>query len=331
MYVMYEEQCRDLSRTPIKKWLYEEIFQTELNLSFHHPKKDLCDLCEKYKVTEETDELKKQYESYMQRKEESRLHKSNDKKNAQSDPSHVLVTFDREKVFSCWAKQKNCINAGMFLQFLANQSTTIETITQKFMESGHSQMEVDTVHSTVERLGSVNKVYSPHDWYAIVQSWRSSQPYEVIEMTFKDFKDHKTPSLALFKNKNKADDDFQNSKRQLSLDSRPEKREATPGSHFTKWPPPTTSGRANCGKALSIDAGLSASQFKEFVRGQFPALVFESHELTPGQTFSELNTPKHDDKHGHECEPFSVGSPAQLSGNDTAHKQFGPFEKSGPE
>ncbi|ELT91771.1 hypothetical protein CAPTEDRAFT_194689 [Capitella teleta] len=31
-------------------------------------------------------------------------------------------------------------------------------------------------------------------------------------------------------------------------------------------------GRANGGKALSIDAGISASQFEEFVRGQFPAL-----------------------------------------------------------
>ncbi|ELT87974.1 hypothetical protein CAPTEDRAFT_209590 [Capitella teleta] len=67
-------------------------------------------------------------------------------------------------------------------------------------------------------------------------------------------------------------------------------------------------GRANGGKALSIDAGLSASQFEEFVRGQFPALG----QSSPLQSMATTSTAT-------KAAPFFVGSPAQLSANDTAH------------
>ena len=36
------------------------------------------------------------------------------------------------------------------------------------MESGHSQMECDSVHSTIERALKTQDVYNPGDYYSIV-------------------------------------------------------------------------------------------------------------------------------------------------------------------
>ena len=74
------------------------------------------------------------------------------------------------------------------------------------MESGHSHMEVDCVHSTVERAGAANKIYTPFDWFTVVRSCRPQQPYNVIELEHQDFFDHKKASSAMMKNKNQADD-----------------------------------------------------------------------------------------------------------------------------
>ncbi|ELU17882.1 hypothetical protein CAPTEDRAFT_211095, partial [Capitella teleta] len=95
-------------------------------------------------------------------------------------------------------------------------------------------------------------------------------------------------------------------------------------------------GRANGRKALSIDAGLFASQFKEFVWWQFPALgqvaikymqaiggrnlLTKMQGKTPRELRDEgLKKAQHSKtKTSTEAAPFFVGSPAQLSRNDTA-------------
>ncbi|ELU13042.1 hypothetical protein CAPTEDRAFT_203816 [Capitella teleta] len=103
-------------------------------------------------------------------------------------------------------QNRNQINAAMFLMYL-KKHPSVHTIDQKFMESGHSQMEVDCVHSTVERMGRTNKIHSPFDWYTIVRSCRPQQPYNVIEMEHADFQDHKKVSSSVIKNRNKVADE----------------------------------------------------------------------------------------------------------------------------
>ncbi len=49
MYYMYEEKCREQNEIPVKLSMYRRVFNTEFNLGFHRPKKDLCAKCEKYK------------------------------------------------------------------------------------------------------------------------------------------------------------------------------------------------------------------------------------------------------------------------------------------
>ena len=57
MYNLYKEKCINKNVEPVKKSMYYHIFSTEFNLGFHIPKKDRCDLCEKFKVAENTDTM----------------------------------------------------------------------------------------------------------------------------------------------------------------------------------------------------------------------------------------------------------------------------------
>ena len=57
MYNLYKEKCINENVEPVKKSMYYHIFSTEFNLGFHIPKNDRCDLCEKFKVAENTDTM----------------------------------------------------------------------------------------------------------------------------------------------------------------------------------------------------------------------------------------------------------------------------------
>lgn len=63
-------------------------------------------------------------------------------------------------------------------------------------------MEFDSVHSTVERMGATNKMYSPYDWYTVARACRRDHSYELVEMAYHNFKDYKKSSKDMIKNKN---------------------------------------------------------------------------------------------------------------------------------
>ena len=46
MYDLYKEKCIEV--LPLKHSMYRNIFCNEYNLSFHHPKKDPCETCNKF-------------------------------------------------------------------------------------------------------------------------------------------------------------------------------------------------------------------------------------------------------------------------------------------
>ena len=48
MYELYKSWCREKKLDPAKKWLYSNIFNFEFNLGFLKPKRDQCDVCERY-------------------------------------------------------------------------------------------------------------------------------------------------------------------------------------------------------------------------------------------------------------------------------------------
>lgn len=102
-------------------------------------------------------------------------------------------------------QNRNVINAAMFLR--AVNEFPIKIINQKFMESGHSEMECDSVHSVIERRGAKVDIFTPDGWYSVAKTAKMSEPYyKVIEMDYSDFINFKNYSKMLIKNKNKSED-----------------------------------------------------------------------------------------------------------------------------
>lgn len=62
-------------------------------------------------------------------------------------------------------------------------------IHHKFMRTGHSHMEVDTVHAAIERAKKRTTVdiETPRDWFVFISAIRRSVPFEVIDMEQRDF------------------------------------------------------------------------------------------------------------------------------------------------
>ena len=94
----YNEKCINENVEPLKKSMYYHIFSTEFNLGFHIPKKDRCDLCEKFKVAENTDtmfeKLREDFERHQDFKKEMRDIRAKEKK----DKNVPVLLFDLQNV-----------------------------------------------------------------------------------------------------------------------------------------------------------------------------------------------------------------------------------------
>nr|CAI5861067.1 unnamed protein product [Callosobruchus analis] len=103
MYCLYLEYCKDNNITNIStESIYRQIFNTEFNLSFFIPKKDLCDTCHNFEnlPVEKKSEMEEEYQQHLRNKELSRQIKNNDKESARSNPLQVSVVFDLQQVLS---------------------------------------------------------------------------------------------------------------------------------------------------------------------------------------------------------------------------------------
>lgn len=80
---------------------YTDIFN-EFNYSFHKPKKDLCDVCERYKNLNIADqeEEKDLYSEHVQNKTIARGKKNVDKERSIKDKEFCVAVFDLEKVLN---------------------------------------------------------------------------------------------------------------------------------------------------------------------------------------------------------------------------------------
>lgn len=100
-------------------------------------------------------------------------------------------------------QNRNTIVSAMFIRALSFFDN-LKVINQKFMESGHSEMECDSVHSTIENRGRKINIFIPDQWYTVARTAKVSRPaYIVKEMDYTEFKDFKRYSQKLIINKNK--------------------------------------------------------------------------------------------------------------------------------
>lgn len=78
------------------------------------------------------------------------------------------------------------------LLFAVNKKTNLDLIDLKFMESGHSYLECDSMHATIERKSKHKNIYTTREWALLISTARlNPRPYQVNVMSYNDFYDLK--------------------------------------------------------------------------------------------------------------------------------------------
>lgn len=117
-------------------------------------------------------------------------------------PEVTEVTFYSD---TASGQNRNSVISAMFIRAVATFKN-LKLINQKFMESGHSEMECDSVHSAIETRGRKINIFVPDGWYTVARTAKTTQPpYAVKEMDFSQFLNFKTYSQKLITNKNKGE------------------------------------------------------------------------------------------------------------------------------
>lgn len=101
MYDLYLEDCNENNvANTVKLSMYRHIFNTNFNLTFHKPKKDVCERCSRYYLRKKENNLdEKEEEEMMQHMAEKtamRTEKDQDKKSGVP-----VLCFDLENVITC--------------------------------------------------------------------------------------------------------------------------------------------------------------------------------------------------------------------------------------
>ncbi|XP_039295862.1 uncharacterized protein LOC120354035 [Nilaparvata lugens] len=108
--------------------------------------------------------------------------------------SLLPLPTDKEKIIlysdGCAYQNRSAIICNALLHIAITKKVVIE---QKYLEVGHTQMEADSIHSTIERRLRLRNIQVPADYISVIREARISQPYSVqyIEHSFfKSFNDH---------------------------------------------------------------------------------------------------------------------------------------------
>ena len=103
------------------------------------------------------------------------------KTHMQPEVRHLTAWSD-----SCGGQNRNKKVCCMWMHLLS--VTNLETVSHKFLESGHSYLPCDSDFGDVEKYAkSPPQVYSPDEWYGIVRKARSKHPFHVITMEIENF------------------------------------------------------------------------------------------------------------------------------------------------
>ncbi|KAK7102050.1 hypothetical protein V1264_020337 [Littorina saxatilis] len=86
----------------------------------------------------------------------------------------------------CGYQNRNVTLSNCLLHFAIR--TGIEVV-QKYLEKGHTWMEVDSVHSAIERKLRDRQIYWPPEYVEVISSARQNAPYKVKSLDFTFFKD----------------------------------------------------------------------------------------------------------------------------------------------
>lgn len=117
---------------------------------------------------------------------------------------------------TCGGQNRNQFVAALLL-WAVQKIDHLEVIEQKFLESGHTQMEADSMHSSIESAKKNAFVFSMIEWISIFKRARRKQcvridgnkitrdPYKVKEFKYDEFFDLKHLANTIIKNRTKDD------------------------------------------------------------------------------------------------------------------------------
>jgi hypothetical protein len=92
----------------------------------------------------------------------------------------------------CPGQNRNSIVVAM-LRYALNIHPCLKVINLKFLEPGHTHMECDSMHATIETASQFATVYCPRDWVNVIKlAKKNGKPYAVKVMHLEDFWDYKS-------------------------------------------------------------------------------------------------------------------------------------------
>ena len=114
--------------------------------------------------------------------------------NHLADSRHIVFYSD-----GCAGQNKNHAVVAC-LATMAHNSPAGQVIEIKYFETGHSHMEVDSVHACIERRAEGTEIGTPSDWISVFQSAKlQGEQYTVDELRHHQFVDWKQVALSAFK------------------------------------------------------------------------------------------------------------------------------------
>lgn len=99
---------------------------------------------------------------------------------------------------------QNCNRFTMTAILYAVQNIdNLQIIDVKYMKSGHSYLEADAMHATIERAKKNKKIYTTREWALPIQMARSKpRPFIVSTNNYSDFYDFQNMASGTFWNRN---------------------------------------------------------------------------------------------------------------------------------
>lgn len=180
MYKLYLTLCQTQPLiNPVSIHMYRSILNNEFNLEFFVPKKDLCDLCEEYKVLQQKSiqipETKlKMYEEHILKKQNMRLENELDRNTI--DREEAIVSFDLENVLTL---PKTNVGSAFYKRKICAYNMTAH-----LKMTSHSKIYCALWHEgIVGRSGNdmasavyhiLNKIYSQNPTITRITTWSDS-------------------------------------------------------------------------------------------------------------------------------------------------------------
>ena len=85
----------------------------------------------------------------------------------------------------CTYQNRNSTVSSAILYFLrSGEKTNLKEVHQKYLTKGHTQMEADSMHASIETNSSKIEVFTPSEWESVIKTARRNSPYRVSQLQY---------------------------------------------------------------------------------------------------------------------------------------------------